>query len=124
MRSRSRRRDRQGFRDAALSLVDVGHARVALSVSGPRAADVINGGCALDLAPAAFPTGAATRTLLIKTGAIADVGTIAAVVTLAGVVGALALFWAVRHTPLRFLFERPKPFWLTAKPPLRLQPAE
>jgi sarcosine oxidase subunit gamma len=48
------------------ALVDVGHARVALSVSGPRAADVINSACALDLAPAAFPAGAATRTLLGK----------------------------------------------------------
>ena len=67
---------------------------------------------------------AATRTLLMKTGAIVDVGTIAAIVTAAGVVGALALFWAVRDTPLRFLFARPEPFWLTAKPPLRLQPAE
>jgi sarcosine oxidase subunit gamma len=48
------------------ALVDVGHARVALSVSGPRAADVINGGCALDLASPLFPVGAATRTLLGK----------------------------------------------------------
>ena len=48
------------------ALVDVGHARVALSVSGPRAADVINSGCALDLASPAFPAGAATRTLLGK----------------------------------------------------------
>ena len=48
------------------ALVDVGHARVALSVSGPRAADAINSGCALDLAPPAFPAGTATRTLLGK----------------------------------------------------------
>jgi len=48
------------------ALVDVGHARVALSVSGPRAADTINSGCALDLSPAAFPPGTATRTLLGK----------------------------------------------------------
>jgi sarcosine oxidase subunit gamma len=48
------------------ALVDVGHARVALSVSGPSAADAINCGCALDLAPAAFPPGTATRTLLGK----------------------------------------------------------
>ena len=48
------------------ALVDVGHARVALSVSGPRAADAINSGCALDLSPAAFPAGTATRTLLGK----------------------------------------------------------
>jgi sarcosine oxidase subunit gamma len=48
------------------ALVEVSHARVALSVSGRRAADVINSGCALDLSPLAFPVGAATRTLLGK----------------------------------------------------------
>jgi sarcosine oxidase, subunit gamma len=48
------------------ALVDVGHARVALSVSGPRAANAINGGCALDLARLAFLAGTATRTLLGK----------------------------------------------------------
>jgi sarcosine oxidase, subunit gamma len=49
------------------ALVDLGHARIVLSVSGPRAADAINGGCALDLSPVAFPAGTATRTLLGKT---------------------------------------------------------
>ena len=48
------------------ALVDVSHHYVALSVSGPRAADVINSGCPLDLSPAAFPVGQATRTLLGK----------------------------------------------------------
>ena len=48
------------------SLVDVGHHYVALSLSGPRAADVINSGCPLDLSPAAFPVGHTTRTLLGK----------------------------------------------------------
>jgi sarcosine oxidase subunit gamma len=48
------------------ALVEVSHARVALSVSGPRAADAINSGCALDLSPLAFPVGSATRTLLGK----------------------------------------------------------
>ena len=36
------------------------------AVSGARAADVINSGCPLDLAPPAFPAGRATRTLLGK----------------------------------------------------------
>jgi uncharacterized membrane protein YcfT len=67
---------------------------------------------------------AATRTLMIKTGVIADIGTISALVTMAGVVGALAMFWAVRGTPLRFLFERPERFWLAPKPRMALQPAE
>jgi sarcosine oxidase subunit gamma len=46
------------------ALVDVSHAQVALSVSGPRARDAINMGCPLDLSSLAFPPGAATRTLL------------------------------------------------------------
>ena len=42
---------------------------------------------------------AATRAVLLKTGLITDVGTISAIVTAAGVVGSLCLFWAVRGTP-------------------------
>jgi uncharacterized membrane protein YcfT len=67
---------------------------------------------------------AATRAVLLKSGLVADVGTISALVILAGVIGSLSLYWAVRGTPARFLFERPSPFWLA--PPKRaiLQPAE
>ena len=57
---------------------------------------------------------AATRIALLKTGIIADLGTISLLVTAAGVVGALAWYWAVRGTPLRFLFERPA--WARLKP--------
>ena len=69
---------------------------------------------------------AATRALLLKTGVIADVGTMSVIITAAGVIGSLALFWAVRGTWAKFLFERPAMFWLTAKPApkLALQPAE
>ncbi|MFL4982497.1 MAG: acyltransferase family protein [Xanthobacteraceae bacterium] len=67
---------------------------------------------------------AGARTLLIKTAVVADIGTMSVLVTLAGIVGALALFWAVRFTPLRILFERPQAFWLACKPRLALQPAE
>ena len=70
---------------------------------------------------------AATRTVLLKGGWIADVGTISIIVTAAGVLGSLALFWAVRGTGANFLFERPARFRLTSKPaPQRaaLQPAE
>jgi sarcosine oxidase, subunit gamma len=57
--------------DAALggrfyTLVDISHRNVGLTVSGRRAADVLNSGCPLDLAEAAFPTGMATRTLMGK----------------------------------------------------------
>jgi uncharacterized membrane protein YcfT len=68
---------------------------------------------------------ALARTVLLKTGWIADVGTVSALVTLVGVIGALAWFWAVRYTFLRFLFERPELFWLAPKKKaLVLQPAE
>ena len=48
------------------SLVDIGQSRAAFAVSGTAAASVLNGGCPLDLSPAAFPAGAATRTLIGK----------------------------------------------------------
>jgi uncharacterized membrane protein YcfT len=67
---------------------------------------------------------AATRTLLLKTGMVTDIGTISLLVTAAGVVGALAWFWAVRGTPLRFLFERPAFARLEPKPKTVIQPAE
>jgi uncharacterized membrane protein YcfT len=68
---------------------------------------------------------AASRAVLLKTGWIADIGTISAIVTVVGVIGSLAWFWAVRWTFLRFLFERPPRFWLAPKTKrLVLQPAE
>ena len=74
---------------------------------------------------ASFLPMAASRSLLLKAGWITDVGTISALVTVAGVIGALALFWAVRHTRFRFLFERPERSWLAPpKPTLSMQPAE
>jgi uncharacterized membrane protein YcfT len=67
---------------------------------------------------------AMTRTALARSGIISDVGTVSTVVTLAGIVVPVLMFWAVRRTPLRFLFERPHLFWLTAKKRSALQPAE
>jgi uncharacterized membrane protein YcfT len=67
---------------------------------------------------------AISRAVLIKTGVISDVGVISIIVTTAGVIGALAMFWAVRYTPLKFLFERPAMFRLSEKPRIVLQPAE
>jgi hypothetical protein len=67
---------------------------------------------------------AVTRIALLKTGIVTDIGTISLIVTLAGVIGALAWYWAARHTPFRFLFERPA---LARLKPVRaqtLQPAE
>jgi uncharacterized membrane protein YcfT len=67
---------------------------------------------------------AAVRTVLLKTGVIADLGTVSLIVTVCGVIGPLLMFWAVRHTPARLLFERPGMFWLTDKRRPTMQPAE
>ncbi len=50
---------------------------------------------------------AVTRTLLLKSGVIADLGTVSLIVTAVAVVTPVLLFWLVRGTRLRFLFERP-----------------
>ncbi len=67
---------------------------------------------------------AASRVVLLKTGIVTDIGTIALLVTAAGVSGALIVFWLVRNTPLRFLFERPDWAKLERKRAPALQPAE
>jgi uncharacterized membrane protein YcfT len=66
---------------------------------------------------------ALTRTLLLRSGFITDLGTISLIVTAAGVIGPLVLFWVVRGTFARFLFERPA--WARLRPQrARLVPAE
>jgi len=67
---------------------------------------------------------AAARSVLLKTGLIPDLGTVALIVTASGIAVAVALFWAVRGTPSKFLFERPAWARLEAKPKFVLQPAE
>jgi len=67
---------------------------------------------------------AGARSLLLKTGVIGDLGTVALIVTATGIALAVALFWAVRATPLRFLFERPAWARLENKPKFALQPTE
>lgn len=64
-----------------------------------------------------------SRAVLLKTGVISDLGTISVIVTAAGVIGPLVLFWMVRGTPLKLLFKRPAWATLTAAKP-KLQPAE
>jgi len=70
---------------------------------------------------------AATRTLLLRAAPI-DIGTISLLVTIAGVVGALALWRAALAVGANFLFVRPAAFWIA--PPKRdpvlpvLTPAE
>jgi len=51
---------------ASHSLVDVSHRGAAIAMTGAHAATLINHGCALDLAHAAFPAGMCTRTLFEK----------------------------------------------------------
>jgi uncharacterized membrane protein YcfT len=58
---------------------------------------------------------AATRTLLLRTGLIADIGLASLIVTLAGVAGALAIWRAARALRADFLFERPEAFWTAPK---------
>jgi len=67
---------------------------------------------------------AASRSVLLKTGIIGDLGTVALLVTACGIAGAVLWFLAVRRTPLRFLFERPAWAHLKDKPRYALQPAE
>ncbi len=50
---------------------------------------------------------AVTRTLLLKTGIITDIGTISLIVTAVASVVPVVIFQLVRGTPLKFLFERP-----------------
>ena len=63
---------------------------------------------------------AATRTLLLRTGIIHDIGTISLVVTIVGVVGALAIWRIALKAGANFLFERPPAFWIAPK---KAQPA-
>ena len=60
---------------------------------------------------------AATRTLLLKTGVIADIGTVSLIVTCAGVAGALLIWRAALAVHANFLFERPDAFWIAPKKP-------
>ncbi|MCQ8780762.1 sarcosine oxidase subunit gamma [Mangrovibrevibacter kandeliae] len=54
------------FGERVFSLVDVSHRNVGIEITGRNAAHVLNAGCPLDLAEAAFPVGMATRTVLGK----------------------------------------------------------
>jgi len=68
---------------------------------------------------------AASRTLLLKAGFVHDIGSIALLVTVAGIVGALAIWWISLRVGANFLFERPPAFWIAPKKTGRvLQAAE
>jgi len=67
---------------------------------------------------------AATRTLLLKTGIIPDLGTVSLIVTTVAVVTPILFFWLVRGTRFRFLFERPAWARLDRSPAPSLAAAE
>src|SRR5271169_4589651 len=58
---------------------------------------------------------AATRTLLLRTGKIHDVGVVSLTVTLVALFGALAIWQAAIRFGANFLFERPDAFWIAPK---------
>ncbi len=58
---------------------------------------------------------AATRTLLLHSGLIADIGTLSLIVTIVGVLGSLAIWQAALRVSAKFLFERPDAFWIAPK---------
>ena len=60
---------------------------------------------------------AATRTILLKTGVITDIGTVSLIVTTAGVAGALLIWRAALAVHANFLFERPDALWIAPKKP-------
>jgi uncharacterized membrane protein YcfT len=68
---------------------------------------------------------AVTRTLLLKTSLIADIGTVSLIVTVAGVAGAVLIWRLALAVRANFLFERPAAFWIAPKKARpALQPAE
>lgn len=66
---------------------------------------------------------ATAREALIALGVISDVGTMSLTVWAIASISPLILFWIVRNTPFRFLFERPRWAYIHNRPS-RLAPAE
>ena len=58
---------------------------------------------------------AATRTFLLRTGIIPDIGAMSLTVTAAGLFGALAIWRIALKVGANFLFERPDAFWIAPK---------
>ncbi len=68
---------------------------------------------------------ASTRTLLLKTGFIPDIGMVSLITTVVGVAGALLIWRAALTVHANFLFERPDAFWIAPRKTRRtLQAAE
>ena len=68
---------------------------------------------------------ASTRTLLLKTGIVHDIGLVSVIVTVVGVAGSLLIWRAALWARANFLFERPDAFWIAPKKAApKLQAAE
>jgi uncharacterized membrane protein YcfT len=67
---------------------------------------------------------ALSRTLLLKFAGTLDIGLISLIVTATGVIGALVMWWALRKTPLSFLYTRPDALRLEPRGRMVLQAAE
>lgn len=67
---------------------------------------------------------AVTRTVLLKTGLIEDIGLVSLIVTAVAVVTPLIFHALVKDTPLRFLFVRPERLRIERRPGAALAPAE
>ncbi|KJC39114.1 acyltransferase [Bradyrhizobium sp. LTSP885] len=68
---------------------------------------------------------AATRTILLRSGPIHDIGLISLVVTVVGVAGSLLIWRLALAIHANFLFERPEAFWIAPKKAApKLQAAE
>jgi uncharacterized membrane protein YcfT len=58
---------------------------------------------------------ASTRTLLLKTGVIHDIGMVSLITSVVGVVGSLLIWRAALAVHANFLFERPDAFWIAPR---------
>lgn len=88
----------------ALAVVSVGSLLAGSAVAAPLR---YCGENSIVIYLAFFLPMAVSRILLLKSGVVTDIGTISMIVTTAGVVGPLVLFWIVRGTWFGFLFRRP-----------------
>lgn len=105
----------------ALALGFIGGAAVvtiASLLTGSRIADPIRycGANSIVIYLAFFIPMATTREALISIGIISDVGMMAAITWLVASIGPVILYWIVRNTPARILFERPRWAYIHDRP--------
>ncbi|MBR0826505.1 acyltransferase family protein [Bradyrhizobium manausense] len=58
---------------------------------------------------------ASTRTFLLRTEIVPDIGMVSLIVTIAGIIGSLVIWQAALRLRANFLFERPSAFWIVPK---------